>query len=81
MITIERAIDPQTEERFSCVFDTKTCLPVEPIQRYLNYCRKRQLAANTVQTYAFRLLNFWQWLEYKSLDWQQVGSYELADEG
>lgn len=79
MIAIERAIDPQTEERFSCVFDTKTCLPVEPIQRYLNYCRKRQLAANTVQTYAFRLLNFWQWLEYKSLDWQQVGSYELAD--
>ena len=79
MSTIEKAIDPQTEERFSCVFDTETCLPVEPIQRYLNYCRKRQLAANTVVTYACRLLDFWHWLEYKSLDWQDVGLNELAD--
>lgn len=45
MISIERAIDPQTGIRFCCVFDTKACLPIEPIQRYLNYCRKRQLAA------------------------------------
>ncbi len=79
MITIEKAIDPQTEERFSCVFNTQTCLPVEPIQRYLNYCRKRQLAANTVVTYACRLLDFWRWLEYKSLDWHDVGLNELAD--
>ncbi len=79
MITIEKAIDPQIEERFSCIFDTETCLPVEPIQRYLNYCRKRQLAANTVITYAYRLLDFWHWLEYKSLHWQDVGLNELAD--
>ncbi len=79
MISLERAIDPQTEERFCCVFDTDTCLPIEPIQRYLNYCRKRQLAANTVNTYACRLVDFWQWLEYKSLNWQDVGLQELAD--
>ncbi len=79
MISIERAIDPQTEERFCCVFETETCLPIEPIQRYLNYCRKRQLAANTVNTYACRLVDFWHWLEYKSLDWQDVGLNELAD--
>ena len=79
MIAIEKAIDPQTESRFSCVFDTETCLPVEPIQRYLNYCGKRQLAANTVQTYACRLVDFWHWLEYKSLDWQEVDLNELAD--
>ena len=79
MISIERAIDPQTEERFCCVFDPETCLPIEPIQRYLNYCRKRQLAANTVNTYACRLLDFWYWLEYKSLDWQDVSLNELAD--
>ena len=79
MITIEKAIDPQTEERFSCVFDTETCRPVEPIQRYLNYCRQRQLAANTIVTYACRLIDFWHWLEYKSLDWQDVGLNELAD--
>jgi site-specific recombinase XerD len=79
VISIERAIDPQTEERFCCVFDTEVCLPIEPIQRYLNYCRKRQLAANTVNTYACRLVDFWHWLEYKSLDWQDVGLNELAD--
>ena len=79
MICIERAIDPQTKERFCCVFDTNTCLPVEPIQRYLNYCRRRQLAANTVNTYACRLVDFWHWLEYKVLDWQDVGLNELAD--
>ena len=79
MLKIERAIAPHTEERFCCLFDKQTCLPVEPIQRYLNYCRKRQLASNTVNTYARRLLDFWQWLEYKSIDWQEVGLNELAD--
>ncbi|MGL5942554.1 MAG: tyrosine-type recombinase/integrase [Waterburya sp.] len=79
MISIERAIDPQTEEKFCCVFGIETCLPIEPIQRYLNYCRKRQLAANTVNTYACRLVDFWHWLEYKSLDWQDVGLNELAN--
>ena len=79
MVKIERAIDPHTCERFCCIFDSETCLPIEPIQRYLNYCRKRQLAPNTVNTYACRLKDFWQWLEYKSLDWQEVGLYELAE--
>ena len=79
MLKIERAIAPQTEERFCCIFDKQTSLPVEPIQRYLNYCRQRQLASNTVNTYACRLLDFWQWLEDKSLDWQEVGLNELAE--
>jgi hypothetical protein len=52
-VTVETAIDPATGEHFRCVFDAKTCLPVEPIQRFLNYCRKRGLAANTVETYAY----------------------------
>jgi integrase/recombinase XerD len=79
MIAIQKAIDPQTGERYSCVFDCRTCLPVEPIQRYINYCRRRQLAANTVFTYTCRLVDFWHWLEYKSLNWQDVGLNELAD--
>ena len=77
--TVETAIDPTTGERFHCVFDTKTCLPVEPIQRFLNYCRKRGLAANTVETYAYRLVDYWRWLEYKGLSWDAVGLEELAD--
>lgn len=79
MLKIERAIDPYTDERYCCVFDSDTCLPIEPIQRYLNYCRKRQLATNTINTYAHRLFNFWRWLEHRSLDWKEVGLNELAD--
>ena len=55
-VTVETAIDLTTDEHFCCVFDAKTCLPVEPIQRFLNYCRKRGLAANTVETYTDRLV-------------------------
>lgn len=79
MIKVEWAISPHTEERFSCVFDPETCLPIEPIQSFLNYCRKRQLAPNTVNTYAYRLVDFWRWLESNCLEWSGVGLNELAD--
>lgn len=45
----------------------------------MNYCCKRGLAANTVSTYAYRLVDFWQWLEYRALDWSAIGLEELAD--
>jgi len=79
LIKIELAVDPHTEEQFSCVFDTESCLPVEPIQRFLNYCHKRGLAANTVSTYAYRLVDFWRWLEYRAFDWSAISLEELAD--
>lgn len=79
VVKVEIAIDPHTEEQFRCVFDTETWLPVEPIQRFLNYCRKRGLAVNTITTYAYRLVDFWRWLDYKVLDWKEVGLDELAD--
>lgn len=78
MIKVELAVDPQTEEQFSCVFDTESCLPVEPIQRFLNYSRKRGLAANTVSTYAYRLVDFWRWLEYRALLWSAIGLEGMA---
>lgn len=79
MLKVELAVDPQTEEQFSCVFASDSCLPVEPIQRFLNHCRKRGLAANTVSTYAYRLVDFWRWLEYRAIDWSAIGLEELAD--
>lgn len=79
MIRTELAIDPRTGVGFRSVFDTETCTPVEPIQRFLNYCGKRQLAQNTIDTYAYRLVDYWRWLMYKSLDWSEVGLEELAD--
>lgn len=79
MIKVEIALDTQTQEQFRCVFDSETCLPVEPIQRFLNYSRKRGLAANTVTTYAYRLVDFWRWLLERALNWTNVGLDELAD--
>lgn len=79
MIKLELATDSQTEEQFSCVFDPDSCLPVEPMQRFLNYCRKRGLTANIVSTYAYRLVDFWRWLKYRSLGWSTAGLEELAD--
>jgi site-specific recombinase XerD len=79
MIKVEWAIDPDNSQRFHCVFDTATCLPVEPIQRFLNYCRQRRLAANTVSTYAYRLVDFWRWLETNALDWTEVDLEKLGD--
>lgn len=79
MTKVEWASSPQTGERFPCVFEAETCLPVEPIQRFINYCRRRGLAANTVTTYTYRLVDFWRWLEWKTLDWSEVGREQLAD--
>ncbi len=79
MIRVEWAIDPHTSERFHCVFDTSSCLPIEPIQRFLNHCRNRRLAANTVSTYAYRLVDFWRWLELKVFDWTEIDLEKLAD--
>lgn len=79
MIKVETAVNPHTGEKFQCVFDIKTWLPLEPVQRFLNYCRKRGLAASTVTTYAYRLVDFWRWLECKVLSWKEVGLDELSE--
>lgn len=79
MIKVEWAIDPHTAQRFHCVFNTATCLPIEPIQRFLNHCRKRGLADNTISTYAYRLVDFWRWLEQQALNWTEVDLEKFAD--
>lgn len=79
LIKVESAVNPQTNTKFRCVFYVESCLPVEPIQRFLNYCRNRQLAENTITTYAYRLVDFWRWLEYRAIEWREVGLNELAD--
>ena len=79
MVTFQTGICPITEEEFPVVMDLGTGLPVEPIQRYINFCRKRGLANNTVLVYARRLVDYFKWLEFKSLDWRDIGLTELAD--
>lgn len=79
MISIAIAIDLKTGEKFHCVFDNSTGLPVEAIQRFLNHCRKRRLAPNTVAAYAYRLLDFWRWLRLKALYWKELKLIDFGD--
>ena len=79
MVTFQTGICSITDEEFPVVMDLTTCLPVEPIQRYINFCRQRGLANNTVVVYARRLVDYFKWLELKSLDWRDIGLTELAD--
>ena len=79
MVTFQTGISSIKDEEFPVVMDLKTCLPVEPIQRYINFCRQRGLANNTVIIYARRLVDYFKWLELKFLDWRDIGLTELAD--
>ncbi len=79
MVTFQTGFCSITEKEFPIVMDLGTCLPVEPIQRYINFCRQRGLANNTVVVYARRLVDYFKWLELKSLDWRDIGLTELAD--
>ena len=79
MIKYETGICPSTGEEFPVVMESDTWLPIEPIQRYINFSRKRGLAKNTVKIYSRRLVDYFKWLELKSLDWKDIGLTELAD--
>ena len=77
MVTFQTGISSIKDEEFPVVMDLKTCLPVEPIQRYINFCRQRGLANNTVIIYARRLVDYFKWLELKSLQSRDLSSSHL----
>lgn len=78
MLQVQQVIKPLTGKPFTCVVDLDTLLPVGPIQRYLNYCFKRQLAVNTIKTYADRLIVFWRYLHQVGIEWEEVSLDDLA---
>lgn len=54
-------------------------LPVEPIEEYLSYLRNVERSPNTVKAYAFHLKLYWEYLQYRQLDWTAVSVVDLAD--
>ncbi len=54
-------------------------LPVEPIQKYLHYLDSVGRSPNTIQTYAHNLKLFWEYLQDRQLDWQEVNLEKLSD--
>lgn len=51
---------------------------VEPIQGYLTYLSTSK-SPNTVEAYAYDLKSWWEFLEFKNLDWREVQVSDLED--
>lgn len=54
-------------------------IPVEPIQKYLHYLDSLERSPNTIQTYAYNLKLFWEFLQDNSLDWREVNLEKLSN--
>jgi hypothetical protein len=53
--------------------------PIEPVMAYLRYLDSLEKSPNTVRTYAYNLKLYWEFLQHKSLNWQEVNLEQLAD--
>lgn len=54
-------------------------LPIEPIQKYLHYLDSVGRSPNTIQTYAFNLKLFWEFLQDSQLDWREINLEKLSN--
>ncbi|NJL09233.1 MAG: tyrosine-type recombinase/integrase [Calothrix sp. SM1_7_51] len=54
-------------------------LPVEPIQKYLHYLDNVGRSPNTIQTYAYNLKLFWEFLRSEKLDWRSCNMEDLSN--
>jgi integrase/recombinase XerD len=53
--------------------------PIEPVMAYLRYLDSLEKSPNTVRTYAYNLKLYWEFLQHKRLNWQEVNLEQLAD--
>lgn len=53
-------------------------LPVKPVNDYLRYLESLEKSLNTIQSYAYHLKLFWEFLGDSSVNWQEVGEPQLA---
>jgi len=53
-------------------------LPVQPIQRFLQYLENLEKSPNTLRAYAYHLKLYWEYLTSAHLDWTAVRLSELA---
>lgn len=54
-------------------------LPIQPIQRYLQYCEALEYSPNTIQAYARHLRLYWEFLLENQLDWKTIKLDRLSD--
>lgn len=54
-------------------------LPIKPVNDYLRYLESLEKSPNTIQSYAYHLKLFWEFLRDSNFDWKEVGEPQLAD--
>ena len=75
---VQKGILPDSNHPIWMVLD-ENYLPIEPIQKYLHYLDSIGRSPNTIQTYAYNLKLFWEFLTDSKLDWLQVNLEELSN--
>lgn len=75
---VQKGILPDSNHPIWMVLDDNY-LPIEPIQKYLHYLDSLERSPNTIQTYAYNLKLFWEFLRDSRLDWLEVNLEELSN--
>lgn len=76
-LSLQKGIDPYTEQTVWVMLDEDYQV-VEPVQRYITYLTSSK-SPNTVETYAYGLKAWWEFLADKNLDWVNVELSDLED--
>jgi integrase/recombinase XerD len=74
---LQKGTDPKTEQPIWLVLGND-CLPVEPIQQYLNHLVNLERSPNTIESYARWLKVYWEYLQRNKLDWRDVNIEDLS---
>jgi site-specific recombinase XerD len=75
---VQKGILPNSNRPVWIVLDDDY-LPVSPIQKYLHYLDSVGRSPNTIQTYAYNLKLFWEFLLPSKLDWQEISKSQLSN--
>jgi integrase/recombinase XerD len=76
-LTLQKGIDPRTNEIVWLMLD-EAYQVVESIQRYLTYLSTSK-SPNTVESYAYDIKFWWEFLELKDLDWRNINLSDVED--
>ncbi len=75
---VQKGVVPESNRQCWIVLDDDY-LPVEPIQKYLNYLDNLDRSPNTISVYAHNLKLYWEFLRDNQLDWKTINIENLAD--
>lgn len=75
---VQRGTVPDSSRPVWMVLDDDY-LPIEPIQKYLHYLDSVGRSPNTIQTYAYNLKLFWEFLQDSHLDWRSISLDNLSN--